>query len=135
MGYSAGGESEWHKQTRASDFEQQAGKKVGFDSTSPRFHFNQVHFGQSLKADIPGPGHYPESAAERPKTFNQPRNKNLKYSVVFDSTERRFKTKGISSFYHQGSTQPVIGPGSYVNMENSMLKKSYNMSVEHSYFV
>lgn len=40
LGYSAGGESDWIRQTRASDFEAQVGKKVGFDSTSPRFHFN-----------------------------------------------------------------------------------------------
>lgn len=137
LGYSTNGESEWLKQTRASDFEAQVGKKVGFDSTSPRFHFNQAHYGQSLKFDIPGPGQYQDGKekGERPKTFNQPRNKNLKYSVVFDTTERRFKTKGQTSFYHIGSTQPMIGPGSYGNLENSLIKKSYNMSVEHSYFV
>ena len=28
------------KQTRTKDFEVLAGKKVGFDATSPRFHFN-----------------------------------------------------------------------------------------------
>jgi len=55
--------------------------------------------------------------------------------VVFDTTERRFKNRGITSYFHQGSTQPVIGPGSYGNLENSLIKKSYNMSVEHSYFV
>ena len=71
----------------------------------------------------------------RPDSFNQARNKKLKYSVVFDTTERRFKTKGQNSLYHLGSTQPVVGPGSYVNNENSFIKKSYNMSVEHSYFV
>ena len=139
LGYTSSGESEWVKQTRASDFEQQVGKKVGFDSTSPRFHFNQAHYGQSLKFDIPGPGQYVEGQQvqpiDRPKTFSQPRNKNLKYSVVFDTTERRFKNRGITSYFHQGSTQPVIGPGSYGNLENSLIKKSYNMSVEHSYFV
>lgn len=141
LGYTSAGDSDWVKQTRASDFEQQVGKKVGFDSTSPRFHFNQAHYGQSLKFDIPGPGQYtdgqgnPLQIDNRPKTFSQPRNKNLKYSVVFDTTERRFKNRGITSYFHQGSTQPVIGPGSYGNLENSLIKKSYNMSVEHSYFV
>merc|ERR1712046_245080 len=109
--------------------------KVGFDGTSPRFHFNQAHYGQSLKFDIPGPGQYkgPLPEGERPKTFSQPRNKNLKYSVVFDTTERRFKNKGQTSYFHLGSTHPTIGPGSYGNLENSLIKKSYNMSVEHSY--
>lgn len=32
--------TDWQKQTRASDYEHVAGKKVGFDATSPRFHFN-----------------------------------------------------------------------------------------------
>ena len=40
MGFASNPDSEWHKQTRASDYEQVAGKKVGFDATSPRFHFN-----------------------------------------------------------------------------------------------
>lgn len=134
LGYTSGGESDWLKQTRASDFEQQVGKKVGFDSTSPRFHFNQAHYGQSLKFDIPGPGQYQDNK-DRPRTFSQPRNKTMKFQVVFDTTERRFKNRGITSYLHQGSTQPTIGPGSYGNLENSMIKKSYNMSVEHSYFV
>jgi len=59
----------------------------------------------------------------------------LKYAVVFDTCEKRFKPKGQTSFYHSGSTQPVVGPGSYINNENSMIKKSYNMSMEHSYFL
>lgn len=96
-----------------------------------------MFFGQSLKFDVPGPGQYQErrSTGNRPRTFNQPRNKHLKYAVVFDTCERRFKQKGQNSFYHGGSTQPVVGPGSYVNMDNSMIKKSYNMTMEHSYFV
>ena len=36
-----GGSEEWQQQrTRASDFEQNIGKKVGFDATSPRFNYN-----------------------------------------------------------------------------------------------
>lgn len=72
LGYSSNGESDWLKQTRASDFEQQVGKKVGFDSTSPRFHFNQAHYGQSLKFDIPGPGQYNDKngGVDRPRTFS-----------------------------------------------------------------
>ena len=56
-------------------------------------------------------------------------------AVVFDSTEKRFKQKGMQSFYHAGSTAPILGPGSYVNTVNSLVKKSFNMSMEHSYFV
>lgn len=41
---------------RATDYEAFAGKKVGFDATSSRFHYNQIFYGQSLKFEIPGPG-------------------------------------------------------------------------------
>lgn len=50
--------TEWHKRERAGDYEQFSGKQIGFDQTSPRFNFNQVFYGQSLKFDIPGPGQY-----------------------------------------------------------------------------
>ena len=59
----------------------------------------------------------------------------MKYSVVFNTSEKRFKGKGMTSFYHGGQTQPVVGPGSYINNEGSMIKKSFNMSMENSYFV
>jgi hypothetical protein len=36
---------QWTKQTRANDYEAYAGKKVGFDATSPRFNYNQVFYG------------------------------------------------------------------------------------------
>ena len=68
-------------------------------------------------------------------TMNQPRNKHLKYAVVFNSSEKRFKPKAGTSIYQPVGTQPIIGPGSYVNTENSFIKKSFNMSMEHSYFV
>ena len=125
--------------TRASDYESIAGKRVGFDATSPRFNYNQVFYGQSLKLEVPGPGLYKDGLAvdaRRPKTMNQPRNKQLKYAgVVFNTSEKRFRAKGDASIYHQKGTQPIIGPGSYVNTDNSMIKKSFNMSMEHSYFV
>lgn len=108
------------------------GKKMGFDATSPRFHYNQVFYGQSLKFEVPGPGSYqqtgkPNTAQEgsRPRTQNKPRNQ--KYAVVFNTCERRFK--------HGNQTQANVGPGSYIAMDNTMLKKSYNMSMEHSYFL
>jgi len=36
---------------------------------------------------------------------------------------------------HAGGTGPTLGPGAYINNDNSMIKKSYNMSMEHSYFL
>jgi hypothetical protein len=93
-----------------------------------------------LKFEIPGPGQYHSASnsatgfPSRPKTFNQQRG-NKQMAVVFDSTEKRFKQKGMQSFYHAGSTAPILGPGSYVNTANSLIKKSFNMSMEHSYFV
>jgi len=36
----------WHEhRTRASDYETVAGKRLGFDATSPRFNYNQVFYG------------------------------------------------------------------------------------------
>jgi len=55
--------------------------------------------------------------------------------AVFDTQEKRFKPKGLQSYLTQGGTNHAVGPGSYVNMENSMIKKSFNMSMEHSYFL
>lgn len=96
-----------------------------------------AHFGQSLKFDIPGPGQYPHDSigSKRPRTNAHQRSKSTKLSVVFDSTDRRFKAKGPLTYFHQTSTNQAIGPGAYINLENSLIKKSYNMTVEHSYFV
>ena len=58
----------------------------------------------------------------------------MKYAVVFNTSEKRFKGKG-TGIYKASGTQAVVGPGSYINNENSMIKKSFNMSMEHSYFV
>lgn len=46
----------WTRQMRATDYEAFAGKRVGFDATSPRFTYNNVFYGQSLKFEVPGPG-------------------------------------------------------------------------------
>lgn len=77
----------------------------------------------------------------RPGTFQGPRGKSqsqkasLKSSAVFDCQEKRFKERGLATYQHQKGTKANVGPGSYVNMENSMIKKSFNMSMEHSYFL
>jgi hypothetical protein len=81
----------WVKRARAGDFEMFSGKNLGFDQTSPRFNYNQVFVGHSLKFDVPGPGQYPQgkrsdiaytsqpknrarlSMQGRPSTFQQPR--------------------------------------------------------------
>lgn len=50
---------------------------------------------------MPGPGKYTDADNEvygRPKTYSQPRNKHLKYAVVFNTCERRFKNKGFNSY-------------------------------------
>lgn len=46
--------TDWGKKEKSLEY----GRHVGFDQTSPRFHFNQVFYGTSLKFDIPGPGTY-----------------------------------------------------------------------------
>ena len=57
------------------------------------------------------------------------------FSAVFDTQEKRFKAKGLQTYNHQAGTTGAVGPGSYINLENSMIKKSFNMSMEHSYFL
>jgi len=49
----------WVAKARAVDYEMYSGKNIGFDQTSPRFNYNQVFVGHSLKFDVPGPGQYP----------------------------------------------------------------------------
>ena len=89
---------------RATDYEAFSGKRVGFDVTSPRFNTNQIFYGQSLKLEVPGPGKYneeqPLDVYGRPKTYCQPRNKHIKYAVVFNTCERRFKNKGFNSYIY-----------------------------------
>ena len=55
--------------------------------------------------------------------------------AIFDSQEQRFKLKGLQSYIHQHGTTNKVGPGSYGNLDNTMMKKSFNMSMEHSYFL
>jgi hypothetical protein len=73
----------------------------------------------------------------RPGTFQQPRSQkpSTRGSAIFDCQEKRFKEKGLTTYIHQKGTRQNVGPGSYVNLENSMIKKSFNMSMEHSYFL
>jgi hypothetical protein len=89
--------TQWTSKGRAGDYEAFSGKHIAFDQTSPRFNYNQVFYGQSLKFDVPGPGQYADrgNAGEiaisslpknktravrqaRPGTFQQPRSKTLK---------------------------------------------------------
>ena len=134
---------QWTRQMRANDYEAFSGKKVGFDGTSPRFNSNQIFYGHNLKLEVPGPGKYDQGLLvtgtngdlSRPGTYSQPRNRHLKYAVVFNTCERRFKNKGFNSYIHQPGTGQALGPGAYISNENSMIKKSYNMSMEHAYFL
>lgn len=50
--------------------------------------------------------------------------------IVFDTTDKRFKNKGLGTYIHQHGTNKNVGPGSYMNAENSMVKKTFNMSME-----
>ena len=115
-----------------------------------------MFYGQSLKFDVPGPGQYTNNGKQseiafsslpknsfrsnktiRPGTFQQPRNNKImrKSFAVFDSQAKRFNTKGMNSYLTQAATASTVGPGSYVNHENPMVKKSFNMSMEHCYFL
>ena len=67
--------TQWVAKGRAGDYEVFSGKNIGFDKTSPRFNFDQVFYGQSLKFGVPGPGHYPSNRQKEIMTASQPKNK------------------------------------------------------------
>ena len=56
-------------------------------------------------------------------------------AIVFDTSDRRFKMKGLDTYIHQRGTTQNVGPGSYNHRDNSMMKKSFNMSMEQSHFI
>ena len=68
--------TQWTAKGRAGDYEAFSGKNIGFDQTSPRFNYNQVFYGQSLKFDVPGPGQYPNHKNIHISTTCLPKNKN-----------------------------------------------------------
>lgn len=102
-------------------------RHVGFTAKSPRFAHNQLFYGHKLKY-TPGPGDY-TCIENRPKTFSQARNKGRKQLGIFNSSEMKFN-KGNNSYIGHKSTNQNIGPGSYISTECTMIKKSYNMSME-----
>ena len=67
--------TEWTRKERAMDYEMFSGKNIGFDHTSPRFNYNQVFYGQSLKFDVPGPGQYPQGHRTNICHTSQPKNR------------------------------------------------------------
>ena len=67
--------TQWTAKGRAGDYEVFSGKNIGFDHTSPRFNYNQVFYGQSLKFDVPGPGQYPLKKSQEISCLSQPKNK------------------------------------------------------------
>lgn len=67
--------TQWTAKGRAGDYEVFSGKNIGFDHTSPRFNYNQVFYGQSLKFDVPGPGQYPLKKSQEISNLSQPKNK------------------------------------------------------------
>lgn len=93
----------------------QPNKNVGFTATSPRFTHNQVFYGEKLKY-TPGPGDY-NSRGNRPKTYSHNRGVGRKY-------------QGFNSYVSGKGTNNGVGPGSYISTECTMIKKSYNMSLE-----
>lgn len=67
--------NEWTMKGRAIDYEMFSGKNIAFDQTSPRFNYNQVFYGQSLKFDVPGPGQYPQGHRSDIAYTSQPKNR------------------------------------------------------------
>lgn len=67
--------TQWTAKGRANDYEVFSGKNIGFDKTSPRFNFDQVFYGQSLKFGVPGPGYYASEKRKEIAISSQPKNK------------------------------------------------------------
>jgi hypothetical protein len=72
-----------------------------------------------------------EGLERRPITNQQQRSrcKSHEGSVVFDTKEKRFREKGLATYFHQHGTSKQVGPGSYCK-HSSFVKQSFNMSVE-----
>lgn len=72
-----------------------------------------------------------EGLERRPVTNHQQRSRSKSHegSVVFDTKEKRFREKGLTTYFHQHGTSKQVGPGSYVK-HSSFVKQSFNMSVE-----
>ena len=135
VSYSARGQPDWKKQTRVKNSELAPEDKdtIGFDRTQARFNFKEVFAGHSLKPDIPGPGQYETKV--RPKSAGT--LGRCKTAAVFNTKDKRFKTKGTDSLYQTGCTINAVGPGTYEKEGGgtTMIKKSYNMTIEHCFFV
>ena len=43
--------------------------------------------------------------------------------------------KGQQTYNVQHGTNQKVGPGAYGSLENTFYKKSFNMSMEHSFFL
>ena len=67
--------TQWTGKARAGDYEVFSGKHIAFDQTSPRFNYNQVFYGQSLKFDVPGPGQYTQKSHQEIAASSLPKNK------------------------------------------------------------
>ena len=94
-------------------------RQIGFTATSPRFTHNQVFYGERLKY-TPGPGDYAFNKNGRPKTQTQSRGKSRKQG--FNSRETKFN-RGNNSYISSRGTNNIIGPGSYLSTECTMIKK------------
>jgi len=121
---------DWVKQNRASDYDVFGNKQIGFETTASRFHYNQIFHGVNLPF-TPGPGQYAGPTISRPKSV--PKNQNTRFTVTFNSGERRF-SNNQNNYVKKVSTTNNVGPGSYINTESSMVKKTFNMSLDNSYF-
>ena len=80
-----------------------------FASQQQRFKFKQVFYGQDLKL-TPGPGYYQGKKKTKKGRSNFGRAKKLR------------------------ALQPSkVGPGSYIKSHGSMIKKSFNMTLDSTW--
>lgn len=108
------GKEQWIKQTRSPYYEKNNPGKIGFNSTDLRWKSQK-----QINNKSPGPGSYGETRIGTTIPFKKKR--------VGASNHNRSE-----SYRPKTGTSEKIGPGCY-SVEKSMIKRSFNMSLDNSF--
>ena len=146
----------WGNHSRALSYNRIHEHKIGFDSTNARFHYQKPILSSNKQTgNLPGPGSYSFTHGNTAcAVSSSDRNRNKKAHAqsfyltakdrpssvtgivclsAFNSSEHKFGNK-VSSYRPTTGTSSNLGPGAYAK-ESSMIKKSYNLTMEHSFLV
>ena len=120
------GEEQWVKQTRALDADMFNRNKIGFDTTSPRFNHHVVK--DYIEKQLPGPATYKPSS----EVVGTPKGELNTATKPFLSTSKKFSK--FESYRPRTGTTKNIGPGVYQTEQNSLVKRSFNLTIENSFW-